>query len=806
MMLRINKIEIENFRGVRSKINLDFKKGGNFTSVLIYGRNGTGKSSILDCWDWLLNSKIDYLAKEGVSERDYPHKLSNGNDVYINIDFTHDQINNIKCEFNPSKVTTPIRTGKFEEFRKYSIYPNYLRYADLQEFVYKSKGEKYKYIAKFFGLERFTKNQSDIQASLTRISSQLSQFSLQISESKNIISTLVGKADFEQTDLVHYFNKIAEKYNLNSISNLKNHEQIITELSKLVHDNPTTRELALFQTFQAKINSFYPFPTILKDCILLESLFADLKQNESDITNLVLLDLYNVTNQTLQKIDNKNICPVCDNTFLGSLGDHVLQKHNLLAGIRTKREKYITQRDLLIKKIESIQQKIFSIQSGNGEIVSTLFLNVFNELNAIQQELPETLRILRQELRDTETINFSILPSTLKIEGIVSQELTYKEFVSKRIQELSADEKSKDLANDYRNITKLVDAYSRYLRCEKKITYLSNITSHLQTLFSLLTEFIQQSIQNTFDVIQTDLIECYNFIEDSNPFLKNPKITLVTGKDKAIELEIDFVNEKITPAYKFMSESQINSFGFAIFLSATKHFNLNFKFILLDDIVNSFDAFKRPKVAQLIAKKFNDFQILFLTHDQVFFDTMQKHFPSWNRYKFASWDYNTGPRCFFSKNYNEEIQNLLDHDEANTAGQKLGRYLEMTFGILNENLQTPLRYKLENTYTLSEFYEPLVKRFKDKLKLSGKTSKVSVLINEFDQGTIFRNYCAHWKDESSPFTSIEIQNIFNKWLEIENEIYCESCRSYCSIERKDAFEYIRCNCGNLNLKDESRFI
>jgi hypothetical protein len=195
-----------------------------------------------------------------------------------------------------------------------------------------------------------------------------------------------------------------------------------------------------------------------------------------------------------------------------------------------------------------------------------------------------------------------------------------------------------------------------------------------------------------------------------------------------------------------------------------------------------------------------------LTHDQIFFDTVQKDFPLWNRYKFASWDYTTGPRCNFSNNYNEEIQKLIDDDDPIGAGQKLGRYLEMVFGITNQNLKTPIPYKLENVYTLSEFYDPLVKRFKDKPKFPNKQHKISILFSEFEQGTIFRNYCSHYKNEAIQFTSDEIEMVFKKWLEIEAEIYCPTCKSFCKCEIIETVEYVRCNCGLLNLKEDFKFI
>nr|QNO47374.1 hypothetical protein LNGCCOLK_00052 [Methanosarcinales archaeon ANME-2c ERB4] len=43
-MLKIKKITIENFRGIKPPLTIDFVKGGSYSSVLIYGRNGTGKA------------------------------------------------------------------------------------------------------------------------------------------------------------------------------------------------------------------------------------------------------------------------------------------------------------------------------------------------------------------------------------------------------------------------------------------------------------------------------------------------------------------------------------------------------------------------------------------------------------------------------------------------------------------------------------------------------------------------------------------------------------------------------------------
>lgn len=805
-MLKINKITIENFRGIKSPVILDFTKGGNSTSALIYGRNGTGKSSIVDSWEWLINSKIEFLTKEGVSERDYPHKLSNGENVYISADFSHTSINSVKALYNKTKITSPINSGEYEEFKNYTIYPNFLRYSDLQEFVFKTKGDKYKYIAKFFGLEKFTKNQSDIQASFTRISAQLSQYKLQLQENKKAITSVTGIQDIDEEKVISFINDIAKKYDIPEISEYKDIYKVENSLSEIVKANPIATALNEWNSFLLRLNQFYPIPKVKQDCIDIESVFQDLKKDEENITKLILIDLYTTAKETLLSLDDKSTCPICDKIFDGDLEQHITLKHKALEDLNIKKQDYISKKDCLIKKFENLSRKVTIIQSEKSIKVKESFSLFYEDIDKLEIQIPKVITILKTQLKDLTLLDLSKLEEVSKIDVLSDMEITYKQFVLDHIKSLSEDEKTTKLAVDFSNLIQLKVAYTNYLKNEKKINYLSDICDKLGLLFSKLTEFIQSQIQGTFTQIQADVIECYNYLEGPNQYLKNPEIKLVVGKDKAVELEIDFVNEKVRPAYKFMSESQINSFGLSIFLAAVKHFNSNFKFMILDDVVNSFDAFKRPKVAQLLASKFNDFQILMLTHDQVFFDTMQSHFPQWNRYKFSSWDYTTGPRCNFSNNYIEEIEKLINDDDAIGAGQKLGRYLEMVFGIINENLQTPMRYKLQNIYTLSEFYEPLVKRIKDKLKLPNKQHIISVLFNEFDQGTIFRNYCSHWKDEASQFTALEIEAIFKKWLDIESEMYCSNCKSYCHYESVSSVEYVRCNCGNLNLKLDEKFV
>lgn len=389
-MLRINKIAIENFRGIKSPAIIDFYKGGRPTSALIYGRNGTGKSSIVDGWEWLVNSKIDYLSKEGVSERDYPHKLCDGENSYIEISFTHPEIHTIKALFNKSRITTPIRSGEYEEFKMQAIYPNYLRYSDLQEFVYKSKGDKYKYIAKFFGLEKFLKNQSDLQSSLTRISSQLTNFQSQLQNLEQSVTKISGGTTVDETTVVAFINSIAVRYNINEITNFKDSDNVKQALSEIFKANPIATELAAWKAFQLKLNQFYSLPKVIHDCIEIETVFNELKKDEGIIAKLILVDLYSSASETLAKLDDKTICPVCDQVFEGDLLMHIAGKHKVLETLKNKKDQYTSKRDALVKKFEQISRKVAIINSETNEKVLLNLNSFFSDIEFLVSEMPNS--------------------------------------------------------------------------------------------------------------------------------------------------------------------------------------------------------------------------------------------------------------------------------------------------------------------------------------------------------------------------------------------------------------------------------
>jgi len=793
--MKIKKITIENFRGIKRPLVLDFKKGKNFSSVALYGRNGHGKSSIVDSWEWLYSNKIEHLAREGAAAKEYPHKGSNGQDCYIEVEFDIKELSTLKQEYDRNKITQPVITGDHDKFKSIIKHPCHLRYRDLQTFVYFKKAERYTHLAKYLGFETQLLIQDNLGTFKNNLKQKVAEFLRVFNNSKNKINELIEAKESSTVEerVILFANEICKDHSLNIIGTTNELQRVEKNLKFIIQKDPKTEELTEWKSLKRKISQYRKISNLKSSHEAASKSFSELMKNEASISKLLILNLYNVGLNLLK--EGENVCPLCDNGFTGDLKSHVNKKHEELYSLKSEKEKFEKNKKTFGDSLNNIVRNLEQMLIPNEK--DTSFQAFFSTIEIVKNDLVSIKEKINKELSDIE--EFPELSESLlnKIEKINNDFDSAIITIDTNIKTIEEDETRQKLANNYGKLTQVISAFKNYLTSDKSLNYIIKIRSDFELIITSYIEWVKEKIQSSFNLISTNVVEYFKILESNNPNIANPYISLLSNKDKAVELEIEFATKKVKPAFKVLSESQINSFGLAVFLASIRQFNTEFKFVILDDVVNSFDAYKRPKVIELLNQHFSDFQFLILTHDQIWFDRLQRTFKSWNRLKFSGWDYSLGPKVQLGKNIFEEIQENLDDDKPIQAGQTLGRYLEWVLQELNQNFETPIRYKLDNQYTLSELFQSFKSRISSKLKTTHLLYKK---LDAFSTDSIFRNYCAHWKGVSTDFTSPEIKEIFEKWKDIESILYCESCNMY--VKYNGTEKEIKCKCNALDLKDD----
>lgn len=793
-MAMIKNIKIQNFRGIKLDLVFPFEKGNNLTSLAIYGKNGTGKSSIVDAWEWFRDTKISHLAREDAGEKAYPHIDSDGQDSYVELELDgHD--NPVRCKYDPKRITQPIITGDHEAFKAIVTHPCHLRYGDLQRFVYFRKAEKYQYLAKYLGFEAGLVVQNGMKTYSNSIQTKIDEFfNIQEQNVNALKSSLEISDDPNETLVLASINRISAKYGLQHINNFLEIAVIFNTLKGRVDDNPKTKELADWKSFKLKLEQFYPVLKIKNSLTSIEEVYNSIKEDEANIEKLSRISLYESGLNILKESKEKNICPLCDLAFEDDLEAHIKKKHIELAELKENYDEFIKQKEALIKILRALISKIERINDIESDIVKEKFRVFFNSIDTIKQGAELGITSLSKTYENNLSLDLSSQKFVAALDRLVDEEEQIKKTVDDDINTLNEDPSRVDLTDDFAKLNELKSSFFQFELNQKKIDWLKESKLKFDAYFSAFNNWIKGQIQAEFDIISNDIVTYFNILEDNHPYIKNPQIKLVEGREKAIELEVDFAGESLSPAYKVLSESQINSFGLAVFLAAIQHFNKEFKFIILDDVINSFDAYKRPRVIELLHQCFSDFQFLVLTHDILWFDQLCKRFPRWNKRRFYGWDFPTGPKIEVAKSSFEKIQDDILKDYGREAGHKLGVYLEWIIQVLNQNLHSPIPFRINNQYVLSELVDALKKRIKDKLKASHKLFN---LMNKFETDALFRNYCMHWKDVE--YTASEIGTIFTHWKEIESIFQCDGdCRRF--VEYETAESSFKCRCGNRDLR------
>jgi len=796
-MGEIRKITIAGFRGINvPPLELDFQRGG---SMIVYGTNGSGKSSIVDAWEWLYSGKIVHLARENAKEHAYPHKEASEGQTWIEVDFIKSEIGKIRAKFDPSRITVPEIEGNLLEMKKVVLHPCHFRYRDLTEFVYQTKAKKYEFLSSQMGFG----DAIEIQNQLKTGSNLLLEKIEKLKHDRNISSKEYREVSGEEPngaeDFLKKLNFFYERQGIESINDLSEVALSLKTLRTKVENDENSKKLSIWKQIQKIISQFYPIKNIYVDIFKFQSDLTEFKQNEEEISKLVLLELYEKGIVTIESLEQDDKCPLCDQAYEGNLVDYIKNKQKSLSELSTKKKELEDKRKNLLLAISELITKIENATASLKQVdLEQPFVQFYEDLNNLIVPFKECKNILEKRIEDIDqNIDFSTKVDTKEFKSILNSQNDQKTHISVQVKNLEKDESRKALVDDFQRATKLIESFSKWDKLNRKVLRLQEIKVAYERIKDDYVEETKKNVQESFDSISSSVAVYFKILERDNNDLCNPRMELDSDNDKAVELEVVFGGEPIKPAYKFLSESQLNSFGLSIFLASAKSFNPQFKFIILDDVINSFDTYKRPKVIDLLSEHFQDYQVLLLTHDSIWFENLQKRFPSWKKVRFSGWDYRIGPRVKPGKDTYEQIEESLLEDKSNEAGWNFGRYLEWTLQDLCENLEAPVKFKRRNEYSLSELFQSFKKRLKEKLNSNHELVKH---ISDFEANTGFRNFCDHWKGSETDYSCSEIRDIVQKWRNIENQIKCNKCNCYIKYDGEGTHTHISCNCRELIIK------
>lgn len=797
-MAKIKSIQISGLRGVREPLILDLNK----KSILVYGDNGTGKSSLTDSFEWFFYDRILHLSNEEIGRR-------KGRDALRNIFIPDTEDGFIELTFDDSKldakksIDNSLRTSSSNvsiDFTKFIASTNserlILRYRDLVHFIIAGKTDKLTELQNIIGFSDVANIRSLFKKSAGRIARNIkaSNYDNQKNIQQRTILENLGQNAFSDEQLFAGANQLIKSLKLDI--EIKIRKDINTVLKKIESKEDT--ELLKQINFYTKVwETLSEIEGNIENINISHKTFFDsfnsLKKDPEKVKNLQLLSLLKEGKSVLSKdVVEDDYCPLC---LQEKSKIDLLQELNIRIDELEILEKEKEKVESNAKDLKALVQS--NISSIDGLLKEKLFeVEDYAELKTTVNKIRNSLNTYLDEIKKEFTVNL-LEKKDVELDKTEINKLNTQ--LLKTIKDLT---ESKEANLKFKTYTKLYQsskAYVEYLKIEKEQSVLTN----QQITFELLYEDFIKRQENALNIFLTMFSSDINdYYTTMNPNEKVDDIKLVPLKKDdelvGITIEYNFFDETRTPPIAYLSESHINCLGLSFFLASVKAFNKQSKFFVLDDVISSFDRSHRYRFAQLLAGKFSDYQVILLTHEKEFFELVSSEVKSkgWilKNFKWTK-EKGTGIERGIA-DIKDRIKKKLEDKNTDGLGNDIRVYTEKVMKRVAYELEAKVAYR-NNDVNEKRMASELLDAVQSKLSKASNELKTKADIPKIKGMPMFiGNTTSHDNDFQESIEDLEAI-----WDDVKNLIlnfYCSDCDKFVSVKYYDNVEKkIRCSCATL---------
>lgn len=797
--IKIQKFETKGLRGIRTRLPLEL----DTKSILLYGDGGTGKSSISDVFEWFYYDRVEHLSNEeigrGGAEALRNIFLANEDEGYHNIEYNDSTLDCKKSISLKRKSLVSDYTSKTDNFNKYkddSTKENLiLRYKDLVNFIIASKKNKLEELSNIIGFSEVTKVRATLKKVVFALKKEikLKNFDGQISAKQGHLIENTGQNITSDSQFVGVINKLIQPLNIRKQITSVNEIESVLALIRTPDDSKVIEQ----QAFYNKVSDFIAnMPNKLDE---IERSYKEYYKQHKEVVSVIekikLEELLSKGIELLREnIITDDSCPLCLQSK---------KRRELLKELEDRSEElkaYKQKRENLIVLARSLQNGLLDYKRQiNGLLGEKYFQDASNvRLKKSVEEIKGTIEAYMGEVKTDITKDNNPKDSNeLEIDKEKFADTTT--LCKEKYQLLEKGKKDNLKFQVYGKIEHSRKAYEEIDSLQKEKEAIEKQRIALDAVYAEFVKKQKDELEGFLNYFSGEVNELYQFM---NPGEKVEEIKLIPlEKDDeltGLTIQFKFYDSEVAPPQKYLSESHLNCLGVSFFLTSVKAFNKRNKFFILDDVISSYDSTHRKRFADLLIEKFQDYQIILLTHEKNWFDYVNYLVKGkdW-KVNVIKWHEDKGT---YIDNPAEDLKVRIETKILTGSDEGLGndirKYLEHILKLIALNLEVKVRF-LFNDINEDRMSNELLAALKSAVKKHGSDKLKKTPIISRLMGSIFLgNKDSH---DSSFTPSIDDFKAFWKDVQdLENLFFCTSCKKFISREFYDnATKKSKCKCGRL---------
>jgi hypothetical protein len=779
--MRIESIELSWFRGAADPVALTLE----CKSKVVYGGNGSGKSSFVDAVEYVLNEgKIRHLAHEYSGkhqEKAIPNThRPDGRKTLLKIRFQDKS--DVTTEIDANGSTRSSGDGKLA-MADWSYQHTILRQDEVARFIHDTKGEKYSALLPLLGLEHL-----EMAAENLRQLSKVINEEAELKESGVKLKDVAAKRReaFGATDEAEVLSRIEQL-----------HCAYCPGQASTV--DPLSRCGELETAIETRITQFSDDQRRHLTLLGVRDLDLENKVNEVRATSLKLageidplisakLEVLGSTEEYVGKLgDTGDIeCPSCGRPIsICDFKSHVKEERERLLDIIStndaRKEALVALSDL-VKSLKNSLEKS-DVKSWREGLTKGNNAKNFAFLDTVNAE---AIRSTSRE-EDLKTIEDSLLPLTR-----IAAEATKDSLPDVR------------QLNDDKRIALAGKAVIEGHMLASAVNRAKSLISFVNSLEESIRGEIRARSQRVIEEISAEIESMWSILHPGEE-IENVRLYVPPEADKAIDIGLKFFGVDQDSPRLTLSEGHRNSLGLCIFLAMAKKEEGADRPLFLDDVVISLDRNHRGMIAQLLEDKFPGRQIVLLTHDREWYSELKARLGdrNWSFGALLSWDTpQVGIRWSNRTKTFDEAREQLKQNRPDSAGNDARKIMDVELALIAEGLQLRLlflRGEKNDKRGAHEFLEHLIaegkKRFKK--KECGTYVSFDQAIQMFDQAD---RLLVSWGNRGShtfDVTESEATKLIETCEKALQCFQCPSCKKKVWFAEATGDSSLQCMCGEI---------
>ncbi len=656
MKERLTRINLQAFRGVLDAYEIKLDQG---QSLLMYGDNGTGKSSLADAIEWYFTGDIELLAKEGRDHAVRHLGASKTQKTLVEIG-TNGKLGGSCTPKSPNEAA--IEAASRETFL--------LRGRTIADFVDKSKGEKWSALQRLLGLGAIDELRTDLQKARSELKRSRDDATAKV---KQVAAAVVAqKVEPEKTKVDAALAKLAKACGFEPQDTIEGYAKL--DLLSLL--DPAKVSVSSAGAVKAALLAEVDAVELEFDTAALEAWNETIGSELGDPTQV---DVLAAAARFVEANPETKQCPVCDK----KVAAETLKKK--IATTLAELEEHSTRFSEAETAADNAADALSQAHKERAR-----WRTKAKELGVELPAIPDGARAVRSAIAARRAIDVGEVSAF--VDAVGEWDTKARTLLSSQ----SAEPESPSMRNQAIELGQLLVAAKQWSDASASEHQAKRAYERADAVFELCQSEQRKYVQTVLEQISSEVARLFERLHPDTG--KIGSVAVETWGDKGIELAVDFYGQRQRPLHGVLSESYMNSVAIVLFLAMARTFNERLNFLVLDDVVNSFDVTHRGRLGDLLIEEFQDWQLVVLTHDRYFFEQVRRKVKGWSAYQVLGWSYDRGPSLREHRGATDvdAAFELLEAGSIGDAARRGRRGLEHVLKELCEGLEVPLPYRRGN--------------------------------------------------------------------------------------------------------------